>query len=72
MSLLVYVKNCLAMAKTKQIPILVLVFTIYDGLILIFKSLMIDLSLSKQIEPYNLLLQHYILLWNVFFVYPAI
>ena len=71
MSLLVYVKNCLAMAKTKQIPILVLVFTIYDGLILIFKSLMIDLSLSKQIEPYNLLLQYYILLWYVFF-YPAI
>ena len=66
MSLLVYVKNCLAMAKTKQIPILVLVFTIYDGLILIFKSLMIDLSLSKQIE-----LQYYILLWYVFF-YPAI
>lgn len=59
------------MAKTKQIPILVLVFTIYDGLILIFKSLMIDLSLSKQIEPYNLLLQYYILLWYVFF-YPAI
>ena len=28
---------------------------------------MIDLSLSKQIEPYNLLLQHYILLWYVFF-----
>ena len=71
MSLLVYVKNCLAMAKTKQIPILVLVFTIYDGLILIFKSLMIDLSLSKQIEPHNLLLQYYILLWYVFF-YPAI
>ena len=41
------------MAKTKQIPILVLVFTIFDGLILISKSFMIDLSLSKQIEPYN-------------------
>ena len=60
------------MAKTKQFPILVLVFTIYDGLNLIFKSSMIDLSLSKQIEPYNLLLQHYILLWYVFFFYPAI